>query len=56
MDSELTIIRDMGLEGDSLIARLNALRERHRLNPPDAAAPSSPEPTAARVVCSDGLV
>ncbi len=56
-ESHLTAIRDMRLEGDSLIARLNALRERYRLNPPDEGAPPQPPaPAPARVVCSDGLV
>lgn len=56
-ERHLTDIRGMGLEGDRLIARLNALRERYRLNPPDDdGAPPPPQPPAARIVCSDGLV
>ena len=56
VESHLTAIRDMRLEGESLIARLNALRERYRLNPPDdGAAPSPPPPMTTRIVCSDGL-
>lgn len=59
VESHLTAIRDMRLEGVSLIARLNALRERYRLTAPpdgDGAPPSPPEPRATRIVCSDGLV
>ena len=58
VESHLTAIRDMRLEGGGLIARLNALRECYRLNPPDdgGGAPSPPPPSATRIVCSDGLV
>ena len=58
VESHLTAIRDMRLEGESLIARLNALRERYRLTPPErgGGAPSPPEPMATRIACSDGLV
>ncbi len=55
-DASITEIRNMRIEGEPLIIRLDALRERHRLNPQEPAAP--PRARAARVtriVCSDGL-
>ena len=37
--------------------RLEALRERYRLNvPDDSDAARPPEPEVIRIVCSDGLV
>ena len=55
-DSGLEEIRRLGLQGSVLITRLEALRERFRLNPPDdSAASKSPEPQIIRIVCSDGL-
>ena len=44
------------IEGQPLLDRLNALRERHRLNPPgrqDGGAAEQPQ--VVRIVCSDGL-
>ena len=39
-----------------LITRLEALRERYRLNPPDDSEQALPyEPQVIRIVCSDGL-
>jgi hypothetical protein len=50
-------IRDLRLEGDVLIRRLEGLRHTYRLNPPDE-EDVAPEPAAEviRIVCSDGLV
>lgn len=56
-DSAITEIRNMRIDGAALIARLEALRERYRLNPPDPVP--SPAPAAARItriVCSDALL
>ena len=56
-ESALDEIRRLGLEGSVLITRLEALRERFRLNPPDESEQSQPiEPQIVRIVCSDGLV
>ncbi len=53
----LVEIRNLQLEGSALLTRLEALRERHRLNPPaDPARPRTEEPQVIRIVCSDGLV
>lgn len=50
-------IRDLRLEGTGLVRRLEALRERYHLNPPDESdEPRSLEPQIVRIVCSDGLV
>ncbi len=55
-ENGLEEIRRLGLQGTILITRLEALRERFRLNPPDdSAASKSPEPQIIRIVCSDGL-
>ncbi len=56
VESSLSEIRSMRIEGMVLIRRLEALRERYRLNPRDDAddAPKD-EPRLIRVVCSDGL-
>ena len=57
VESALGEIRNLRLEGSVLLTRLEALRERYRLNPPDDAGPSQPaEPQVIRIVCSDGLV
>jgi hypothetical protein len=55
---ELQEIQRMELTGNSLIRRLDALRERHRLNPQEA--DETPSDGAAhievvRIICSDGL-
>lgn len=53
--SELNEVRRMELAGFSLVRRLEAIRERHRLNPPEAGArPADVE--VMRIICSDGLV
>ena len=50
-------IRDLRLEGSALRTRLEALRERYRLNPPDDSdRAQAQEPQVVRIVCSDGLV
>ena len=48
-------VRDLGLEGDVLVRRLEALRERYRLSPPDPEEAREQEPEVIRIVCSDGL-
>ncbi|MXW24864.1 MAG: hypothetical protein F4Z77_00965 [Dehalococcoidia bacterium] len=56
-ENALNEIRSLRLEGRVLRIRLEALRERHRLNPPDESARSAlPEAEAIRIVCSDGLL
>jgi hypothetical protein len=54
---ELEEVRRMELTGASLVRRLEALRERHRLNPTEQeeAAPASAA-EVIRIICSDGLV
>ncbi|HLZ28945.1 MAG TPA: helicase-related protein [Chloroflexota bacterium] len=56
--SELEEVRRMTLTGASLVRRLEALRDRYRLNPsePDEQATAGAEPAVVRIVCSDGLV
>ena len=55
-ESALDEIRRLGLEGQPLMRRLEALRERERLNPPDDSEKARPpEPQIVRIVCSDGL-
>ena len=57
VESALSEIRDLRLEGPAFRTRLEALRERYRLNPPDDSdARRQPEPQVVRIVCSDGLV
>ena len=56
VESALGDIRSLRLEGQVLQTRLEALRERYRLNPPDDSERSQPpEPQVIRIVCSDGL-
>jgi len=56
--AELDEVRRMELTGASLVRRLEALRERHRLNPAEQdaseAAPAATE--VVRIICSDGLL
>ena len=55
-ENGLEDIRRLNLTGTVLITRLEALRERFRLNPPDdTATRQPPEPQIIRIVCSDGL-
>lgn len=56
VETALAEIRNMGIEGEGLVRRLQALRERYRLNPPDDSEPAAPEPQIVRIVCSDGIV
>ena len=57
VESALGEIRNLRLEGSVLLNRLDALRERYRLNPPDDSDRAQPyEPQVIRIVCSDGLV
>ena len=57
VETALSEIRELRLEGPAFRTRLEALRERYRLNPPDdSEAPQQPEPQVVRIVCSDGLV
>ena len=56
--AELEEVRRMELTGASLVRRLEALRERHRLNPAEqeAAAPTPAAEEVVRIVCSGGLL
>ena len=57
VDEALTEIRNLKLDGEVLVRRLEALRERYRLNPPEISDSSGEEkPEVVRIVCSDGLV
>ena len=57
VETALSEIRDLRLEGPAFRTRLEALRERYRLNPPDDSDDTrQPEPQVIRIVCSDGLV
>ena len=55
VESALGEIRTLQLGGALLRTRLEALRERYRLNPPTG-ADEPQEPQTIRIVCSDGLV
>ena len=49
-------IRDLQLEGEVLIRRLEALRSTYRLNPTEEDDEGDyQEPEITRIVCSDGL-
>ncbi len=57
VENALVEIRELQLEGPALRTRLEALRERYRLNPPDDSDRAQvQEPQIVRIVCSDGLV
>ena len=57
VQTALSDIQTLGLQGDALLTRLHALRERYRLNPPDIAEPTpTPAVEVIRIVCSDGLI
>ena len=57
VESALGEIRNLRLGGSVLLTRLEALRERYRLNPPDDTdRPQPVEPQIIRIVCSDGIV
>ena len=54
--ARLRDIRDLQLEGEVLIRRLEALRSTYRLNPPDEDDEGdTSEPQVIRIVCSDEL-
>ncbi len=55
--AELKETQRMELTGASLIGRLEAIRRRYRLNPPDPDEGDSPpgEAEVVRIICSDGL-
>lgn len=54
--ADLEDVRRVDLRGEDLIRRLEALRERHRLQPAqEDADASSPAVEVVRTVCSDGL-
>jgi hypothetical protein len=53
---EIDEVRHMKMEGTGLIRRLEALRARHRLNPPSEEEQETELPEAIRIVCSEGLV
>lgn len=54
--AELEEARRMELTGSSLVRRLEALRERRRLNPSESSDVSHTHVEVMRIVCSDGLV
>ena len=57
VESALGEIRNLRIEGSVLLTRLEALRERYRLNPADDTDRSqAAEPQVIRIVCSDGVV
>ena len=57
VENALTDIRNMRLDGQALLTRLEALQFRYRLSPPDDSEMSQlSEPQVVRIVCSDGLV
>ena len=57
VENALGEIRNLRLEGTAFRTRLEALRERYRLNPPDDTEGSQVQETQlVRIVCSDGLV
>ncbi len=58
VEAALGEIRNLRLTGSALRIRLEALRERYRLTPPedDSDQPQQSEPQIVRIVCSDGLV
>ncbi len=57
VDDALTEIRNLKLDGEVLVRRLEALRERYRLNPPEISdTDGQRRPEVVRIVCSDGLV
>lgn len=56
VDNKLTEIRNLKIEGDALIDRLDALRDRFGLNPREAYDNQPDTARVIRIVCSDGLV
>lgn len=57
VENALTEIRNLRLNGQALLTRLEALRLHYPLTPPDDSEMSQPsEPQVIRIVCSDGIV
>lgn len=57
VESALQDVRRYSLSGSQLLARLEALRHRLRLNPPeDEDTGMRPDPEIVRIVCSDALI
>ncbi len=56
VEAALHDVRDLGLEGDAIVRRLEALRERYRLSPPDPEEGREQEPEVIRIVCSEALI
>lgn len=54
--SDLNEVLRVELTGPALVRRLEGIRARHRLNPPDAAESLSSNGEIMRIVCSDGLL
>ena len=54
--TELREVQRMELTDVPLLRRLEALRARHRLNPPESSGTTPGEVEVIRIVCSDGLV
>jgi hypothetical protein len=55
VEAALRDVRDLGIEGDALIRRLEALRMTYRLNPPQEDDSQEQALEVVRIVCSDGL-
>jgi hypothetical protein len=57
VESALQDVRRYSLSGDQLLVRLEALRHRFRLNPPEAEdSVAQPDTEIVRIICSDGLI
>ena len=57
VESALQDVRRYSLTGDQLLARLEALRHRFRMNVlEDKETAEQPDSELIRIVCSDGLV
>ena len=54
--AELNEVRRMEITGYQLVRRLEAIRERYRLNPSDVSNAPTIDMTVMRIICSDGLV
>jgi hypothetical protein len=55
VEAALRDVRDLGIEGDALVRRLEALRMTHRLNPPQEDDSQEQALEVVRIVCSDGI-
>ena len=57
VEAALSDIKNLRISGDDLLRRLQALRERYRLNPQDDSQETTqPDVPIIRIVCSDGIV